>query len=126
MEDDYLVSLATIDLLESIGCEVVVSPRRLSAAVQIAKSEILDAAVLDTTLAGEMVWPAAMELLRRGVPSAFLSVMSHTMFPDRLAHALRLSRPLDQRRLERYFQKLWGEGQTVRLSETATQPHLAH
>jgi DNA-binding NarL/FixJ family response regulator len=47
VEDEFLVSLTTIDLLESIGCEIVGPATRLAAAVQLAQSESLDAAVLN-------------------------------------------------------------------------------
>ena len=53
-----------IDLLERIGCEIVGPAARLAAAVQLAQSESLDAAVLDIDIAGEMIWPVAANLTR--------------------------------------------------------------
>ena len=55
VEDDFLVSLMTVDFLQSIGCEVVGPAVRLPAALQLAQSESLDAALLDINLAGDMV-----------------------------------------------------------------------
>jgi DNA-binding response OmpR family regulator len=57
VEDDFLVSLMTVDFLESIGCEVIGPAARLAAAVRLTQSESLDAAVLDINIAGDMIWP---------------------------------------------------------------------
>src|SRR6266849_6598952 len=104
VEDEFLVLLATIDLLESIGCEIVGPAPRLAAAVQLAQSEALDAAVLDIDIAGEMIWPAAEELQRRGVPFLFLSAYSPLIaFPPVFASAPRLDKPLERNRLLRHL-----------------------
>jgi CheY-like chemotaxis protein len=55
VEDNFLVSLMTVDFLESIGCEVVGPAIRLPAALQLAQSESLDATMLDINIAGDMV-----------------------------------------------------------------------
>ena len=55
LEDDLLVSLMTVDFLESIGCEVIGPAARLAAALQLAQSESLDATMLDINIAGDMV-----------------------------------------------------------------------
>jgi DNA-binding NarL/FixJ family response regulator len=72
VEDEFLVSLATTDLLESIGCEIVGPAASLATAVQLAQLEALDAAVLDINIAGELIWPAAAELQHRRVPFLFV------------------------------------------------------
>ncbi len=100
VEDEFLVSLTIIDLLESIGCEVVGPIARLAAAIQLAQSESLDAAVLDINIAGEMIWPVAAQLQRRGVPFLFLSAHTPLMiFPALFAAAPRLEKPLVRNRL---------------------------
>src|SRR5471030_2159124 len=68
VEDDYLTALTTIDFLERIGCEVVGPAARVPAALQLAQTAALDAAVLDINIADTMIWPVADELLRRAVP----------------------------------------------------------
>ena len=108
VEDEFLVSLATIDLLESIGCEIVGPAARLAAAVELAQSESLDAAVLDINIAGEMVWPVAEELQRRGVPFLFLSAYSHlNVFPVLFGAAPRLDKPLETDRLLHHLTAIW-------------------
>jgi CheY-like chemotaxis protein len=108
VEDEFLVSLTTIDLLESIGCEIVGPATRLAAAVQLAQSESLDAAVLDINIAGDMIWPVAEELRRRGVPFLFLSAYPQlNVIPVLFATALHLEKPLEQSRLLRHLSAIW-------------------
>ena len=109
VDDEFLVSLATTDFLESIGCEIVGPAARLVAAIEFAQSESLDAAVLDIDIAGEMIWPVAEELRRRGVPFLFLSACSHlNSIPARFSAIPRLDKPLELNRLLRHFSAIWG------------------
>ena len=93
VEDQFLVALATIDLLESLGCEVLGPATSVSDALRLVKSETLDAAVLDINLAGEVVWPVAAELQTAGVPFLFLSALTRLIkFPEPFAAAPRLTK----------------------------------
>jgi CheY-like chemotaxis protein len=104
VEDEFLVSLTTIDLLESVGCEVVGPVASLEAAVELAQSEPLDAAVLDINIAGKPIWPVAEELRRRSVPFLFLSAYSLlNAIPELFAAAPRVAKPLEQARFLRQF-----------------------
>jgi CheY-like chemotaxis protein len=108
VEDEYLTALTTIDFLERIGCHVVGPAARLPAALDLARSEALDAAVLDINIAGTMIWPVAEELLRRGVPYLFLSAYSQqNMIPVKFASAPCLAKPLEQQLLIDQLEALW-------------------
>jgi CheY-like chemotaxis protein len=108
VEDEYLAALTTIDFLQRIGCQVVGPAARLPAALQLARTEALDAAVLDINIAGAMVWPVAEKLLRRGVPYLFLSAYSEqNMIPARFATAPCLAKPLEQDRLFQQLKVMW-------------------
>lgn len=108
VEDEFLTALTAIDLLESIGCEVVGPAARLLLAVQLAQCETLDAAVLDINLAGEFVWPVAEELQRRGVPFVFLSAYSRSsMIPGNFATVPLLAKPVETSRFLRHLNEIW-------------------
>lgn len=108
VEDEFLVSLMTVDFLESLGCEVVGPAARLAAAVELAQSESLDAAVLDINIAGEMIWPVAEVLGRRAIPFIFLSAHPRlSEIPMLFAVTPRLEKPLEQNRLLRQLSALW-------------------
>jgi CheY-like chemotaxis protein len=109
VEDDFLVSLTTVDFLESLGCEVVGPAARLAAAFEVAQSESLDAAVLDINIAGDMVWPVAEVLRRRAIPFIFLSAHPWlSEIPIPFAAVPRLEKPLEQNRLLRQLSAIWG------------------
>lgn len=109
VEDDFLVSLATTDLLESEGCVIVGPAAHLAEALRLAQSESLDAGVLDIDLAGEMVWPVAEALHRRQIPFLFLSAFPplNTM-PVLLAGAPYLEKPLQPARMLYCLNVMWG------------------
>jgi two-component system, chemotaxis family, sensor kinase Cph1 len=108
VEDEYLAALATIDFLESIGCEVVGPAARLSDALYLAHSEDLDAALLDINLADEMVWPVAEILRLKPVPFLFLSAFSQlNVLPELFAHIPSLPKPLAPERLLRHLRAIW-------------------
>lgn len=108
VEDEFLVSLVTVDLLHSVGCMVVGPAARIAAALKFAQSESLDAAVLDIDIAGDTIWPVAEELRRRSVPFLFLSAHAHQgLIPATFAAALRLDKPVEKDRLLRGLNALW-------------------
>ncbi len=111
VEDEFLVSLTTIDFLEGIGCEVVGPAASLVSAIQLAQAESLDAAVLDINIAGDMVWPVAEELRRRSVPFLFLSAYPELkVMPADFAAVPCLGKPLEQNHLLRHLRAIWGSG----------------
>jgi DNA-binding response OmpR family regulator len=107
VEDDFLVSLATTDLLETMGCVIIGPACRVVAALQLAQTAELDAAVLDIDIAGEMVWPVAEELQRRNVPFLFLSAYPTSGVPLLFAAAPHLEKPLRQEELLRHIGAMW-------------------
>jgi DNA-binding response OmpR family regulator len=104
VEDEFLVSLLTIDTLESVGCEIVGPAAQIAEAAQLAQSESLDAAILDVNVGGELIWPVAKELQRRSVPFLFLSATNQlTVFPPPFAAVPRLDKPMEKNLLLRHL-----------------------
>jgi DNA-binding response OmpR family regulator len=109
VEDEFLAGLTTIDYLESIGCEVVGPAARLADALDLARSENLDAALLDINLADEMVWPVAELLRLKNVPFLFLSAFSQlNVLPELFADTPSLPKPLVPERLLCHLHAIWG------------------
>ena len=108
VEDEFLVSLVTTDLLESEGCVIVGPASRVAAALEFAQSELIDAAVLDIDVRGQMIWPVAEELQRRAVPFLFLSAYAHRdVIPARFGAALCLDKPMQNDRLLAGLSAMW-------------------
>jgi len=73
VEDETFLAMAVEEFLQDNGYSVVGPFARLDKALQAADREALDAALLDINLAGEMVFPVAEALERRGVPFLLVS-----------------------------------------------------
>jgi DNA-binding response OmpR family regulator len=83
-EDEYLIARHMRTLLNRLGGDVVGPVPRLDQAVELARTERLEAAVLDIKLAdGRPVYPLADLLARRGIPFLFVSGYSLRDIPRR-------------------------------------------
>lgn len=71
VEDEMMVALLLEDMLAELGHTVVGPLSRIDKAVEAARQQALDAAVLDVNLNGQAVYPVAEALAARGVPFVF-------------------------------------------------------
>lgn len=99
-EDEGLVALAIESILTGFGCTVVGPIATVERAVQLAREEPLDGALLDVNLRGSTVFPAADALLARGVPVILSTGYDDvSMFPERFRTLPRVVKPFDEERL---------------------------
>ena len=75
VDDEALVAMVLEDLLLNLGCEVVGPAGDVSSAIDLIANgdRAIDGAILDVNLRGELVYPVADALQRRGVPFVFVS-----------------------------------------------------
>ncbi|QND66650.1 response regulator [Mesorhizobium loti] len=71
VEDEALVAMLIEDMLLELGYEVLGPAMRLGPALEMARDEIFDLAVLDVNLANEQSFPVAQLLQERGIPFVF-------------------------------------------------------
>jgi CheY-like chemotaxis protein len=71
VEDEFLVAMDIEVMLRDLGCEVVGPIGDLASALQAAREETLDLALLDANLGGEPVTAVAEALVARAVPIMF-------------------------------------------------------
>lgn len=71
VEDEMMVALMVADMLTDLGHQPVGPAMRLEQALDLARSEPLDAAVLDVNLGDAKSFPVADVLRERGVPFFF-------------------------------------------------------
>ncbi|MGH6943875.1 MAG: response regulator [Geminicoccaceae bacterium] len=101
-EDNLLAAMEVEQTLLDMGCLPVGPVARLSDALEIARSDALDGAVLDLNLRDELAFPVAEELERRGVPLIFATGYDDAnAIPERLARRPHLRKPYLGRELER-------------------------
>jgi DNA-binding response OmpR family regulator len=73
IEDEPMMALDLSELLEDAGFEVVGIAGRLDKALEIIKTANIDAAIVDSNLAGVSSGPAAEALVERNTPFIMLS-----------------------------------------------------
>lgn len=67
-EDEILILLDIEEMLHEFGCEIIGPAATVAATLAAIRGNEMDGALLDRSLRGERVTPAAEELLARGVP----------------------------------------------------------
>lgn len=99
-EDEVLVAMSLERALVDAGLEVVGPAASLARARELVKTQPVGAAVLDTNLQGEMVFPLAEELVARGVPVLLVTGYGNDdILPPSLRAIPRLQKPASERDL---------------------------
>ena len=71
VEDEALIAVMVEDMLTELGSREVGPAATIEAALELARSAEIDAAVLDVNVRGERIDPVAETLLARGIPVLF-------------------------------------------------------
>lgn len=96
-EDETLIALEIEEVLLALGCLVVGPVARLDAAVQLAREEEIDAAILDVNIRGGPIYPVAELLLSRCIPFVLASGYGNWALPEWLQGHSRLTKPFSNR-----------------------------
>jgi CheY-like chemotaxis protein len=111
VEDQMIIAMEIEDVLRALGCIVVGPVGTVDAAILLAHTEMLDAAVLDVSLDGEKVFPVADALQARGVPFAFSTGYGEAALPEMWRASPRLTKPFRRDELETLVRDLAGVSQ---------------
>ncbi|RDJ03048.1 Crp/Fnr family transcriptional regulator [Rhizobium grahamii] len=96
VEDDYYVATDLAAKLSAHGVDVAGPTAGVRGALtQIRSNPCIEGAILDLNLGGEMAFPVADELERRGVPFIFATGYEPDVVPARHADKILLRKPLD-------------------------------
>lgn len=71
VEDEAAISMLLEDMLLDFGCTVVGPAARLATALDMAKTETFEVAILDVNVAGEPIYPVAEAITARDLPIVF-------------------------------------------------------
>lgn len=100
VEDSTLLIGLLEDVLEGLDVEIVGPAGTVSEALQLARDESFQWAILDINLHGEMVFPVADLLTERGIPFFFSSgYVARNVVPPRFAGVEVIAKPYDMDRL---------------------------
>lgn len=100
VEDEALVAFYLASILQDLGCAVVGPAQTLSEGLSLARSDGLDAALLDLNLRGHSSWPIAELLRDRGVPFVIVSGYAGLDPAKEAVAAAVLSKPVGPREIE--------------------------
>lgn len=100
VEDEYVVADELATELNEAGAVVLGPVGTLEGAIgMIAAEARIDGAVLDVSVGGNMIFPAADLLLERNVPFVFATGYDASSIPLRFGHVTRCEKPVDMRRV---------------------------
>lgn len=109
VEDETLIAILIEDVLGAMECQIVGPAAKLETALQLARNETFDIAILDITLRGGKVYPVAEELIARGIPFALASGYGDWALPPPLRDQQRLMKPFNVAALEEKVRSLCAE-----------------
>ncbi|MDP1736159.1 MAG: response regulator [Caulobacter sp.] len=101
VEDEVLVFWLTQDMLEEMGCLVLGPMTTVAQALSAITAQEIDAAVLDINLNGQLSYPIADALARKGVPYIFVTGYDIERRPAAYRDAPALQKPLHRKDLAR-------------------------
>jgi CheY-like chemotaxis protein len=96
VEDEMMVAMLIEDMLLDLGCTMVGPFVRLDAALEAAREEEVDAAVLDFNLNGEVIYPVAWTLRERNIPFVFATGYGASVLSDSFMGIPLLQKPFQQ------------------------------
>lgn len=108
VEDQYIIAAEISRLLTPLGVEVVGPFPGVAQAMRATASEI-DVALLDVNVQGTAIYPVADELMRKGVPYAFVTAYEATVLPRIYQSIRRIEKPVDKGRLMAVLLDLAGD-----------------
>jgi CheY-like chemotaxis protein len=73
VEDESLIAILIEETLVRLGHILVASAVRVGPAVELARTAIVDAAILDINVHGEPIYPVATILVARQIPFLFVT-----------------------------------------------------
>ena len=115
VEDSFLIVMALESVFKNLGWTMVGPASRKSEAMALAASELIDVALLDVNLHGEMSWDIAMLLKRRGIPFVFSTGYEiGIVLPADLVGSPVLGKPYTHIDIEKRLLKAIADGQNSR------------
>ena len=115
VEDEALVGMMIQDTLTDCGFQVVGPVCTMADALNAARSDDFDAAILDINLGDELAYPIADILVKRRVPFVFVTGYDADGVDRRFREVPVLQKPVEQEALQRLFAR----GRTPAMARSA-------
>ena len=107
VEDEYLLAAdLEMELLDA-GAIVLGPFGTVGTAIEFIRTEQeIDGAILDVSLRGEMIFPAADLLIERGVPFMLTTGYDASVIPPRFKHIVQCGKPISMAKLAQAIDRL--------------------
>ncbi len=93
VEDETLVAMLIEDILSEAGCVIVGPAASREQALELARSESYDGALLDVNLAGEPIYPVAEVVAERQIPFVFVTGYGGASLDPRFSGSAAVQKP---------------------------------
>lgn len=110
VEDESMLALLLEDMVVGLGYEVAGLASRLAEALDKTAHLDFDIAVLDVNLDGEVSYPIAQELQKRGIPFIFATGYGRVGVPDQFHQVPVLDKPFRRQDLQAAFEEALVKG----------------
>ncbi len=112
VEDEMIIAMLLEDMLDDLGCCVVATASRPAQALAVIESaDLIEAAVLDLNLDGQMSFGVADALAERGIPFLFATGYGDAGLTERHRGRPVLQKPFQRDDLGRTLQTLFASKQ---------------
>ncbi len=108
VEDSPLIATVLEDMLQDLGCTVVGPIGNMAFALDLAKTEAMDAAIIDLNIRGGKVYPVAEILRDRNIPFLLASGYADWTLREDFKDRPRLTKPYSAELVEQKLLKLLG------------------
>jgi CheY-like chemotaxis protein len=105
VEDEPMVATLLVDMLETIGCEIVAVASRLEDALEKAQCLSFDLAILDVDLEGAKTFRVAELLSKRAIGFVFATGYGNAHLPAGLTNAPLLQKPFVEHDVARVLRR---------------------
>jgi two-component SAPR family response regulator len=113
VEDEFLVALHLGEVLTEMGHHVVGPCSRIQNAIELARTEDIDFAILDINVAGTRSFPVAHILRQRCIPFVFASGYGNEGLVDGYRDETVLRKPIEYRELGRAIARAFPQAQPL-------------
>lgn len=108
VEDEPIVALSLQDMLDDLGYDVAGPAYRIAAALELARTAAIDAAILDVNMGGETSYGVAEALRGRGIPYLFATGYGRQGLEPGHEETLVLPKPYREAQVARALEALLG------------------
>ena len=109
VEDEFLIRLALVDMLSSLGITSISATGSLDEAIEWSRTREFDLAVLDVNLGGKTVYPVAEILRARNIPLFFTTGYGIEGILEQWRTTPIVHKPYDEATLGRAIDSVVGE-----------------